>query len=193
MFRPLNLGNSTPILGAEGRNRESGRGSIPSCSVAPVELASRMRRVYFHRDYRGFTGGHLKVWDYFSHVDATQRYRAEIYFTPLSIWAEHNPWFLSGDRILSEWRPDLGDIVFLAGFDWESIAASERNHFPRPIINLVQGLSHSDPQDAKFGFLGHRAIRICCSPETYQGYRQDIRLRYHRISATYWFIRSTGR
>ena len=125
-----------------------------------------MRRVYFHRDYHGFTGGHLKVWDYFSHVDAAEGYRAEIYFTPLSIWAEHNPWFLSGGRILSEWRPYLGDIVFLAGFDRESITVSERDHFPRPIINLVQGLSHSDPQDAKFGYVGHRAIRICCSPET---------------------------
>ena len=56
--------------------------------------------------------------------------------------------------------------MFLAGFDWESITVSERDHFPRPIINLVQGLSHSDPQDAKFGYVGHRAIRICCSPET---------------------------
>ena len=125
-----------------------------------------MRRAYFHRDYRGFTGGHLKVWDYFCHVDDAEGYRAAIYFTPLSIWTEHNPWFLSGDRILSEWRPYLGDIVFLAGFDWESITVSERDHFPRPIINLVQGLSHSDPQDAKFGYVGHRAIRICCSPET---------------------------
>jgi len=109
MFRPLIPGNSAAILGRK---------------------ASRMRRAYFHRDYRGFTGGHLKVWDYFCHVDAAEGYRAEIYFTPLSIWTEHNPWFLSGDRILSEWRPYLGDIVFLAGFDWESITVSERDHFP---------------------------------------------------------------
>jgi hypothetical protein len=135
-----------------------------------------MRRVYFHRDYRGFTGGHLKVWDYFSHVDAAEGYRAEIYFTPLSIWAEDNPWFWSGDRILSEWRPHLGDTVFLAGFDWESIAASERDHFPRPVINLVQGLSHSDPQDAKFGYVGNRAIRICCSPETADALRATGRV-----------------
>jgi hypothetical protein len=66
--------------------------------------------------------------------------------------------------------------VFLAGFDWESVAASERDHFPRPIINLVQGLSHSDPQDTKFGFLGHRAIRICCSPETADALRATGRV-----------------
>ncbi len=48
--------------------------------------------------------------------------------------------------------------------------------FTRPIIHLVQGLSHSDPQDAKFGFLGHRAIRICCSPEIADALRATRRV-----------------
>jgi hypothetical protein len=124
-----------------------------------------MRLVYFHRNYRGFTGGSLKVWDYFNHVDAAEGYKSEIFFTSQSIWAEHNPWFHSNDRILSEWYPHRADIVFLAGFDWLSIGESERDHFSRPVINLVQHIRHSDPHDARFAFLGHRAIRICVSPE----------------------------
>jgi hypothetical protein len=38
---------------------------FPPVVAAPAEPVSRMKRIYFHRDYRGFTGGHLKVWDYF--------------------------------------------------------------------------------------------------------------------------------
>jgi len=121
--------------------------------------------VYFHRNYHGFTGGHLKVSDYFNHVDTAKGYRAEIFFTPQSIWAEHNPWVHSRDRILLEWHPQQADILFLAGLDWLSIGEAERDHFSRPIINLVQHVRHSDPQDPRFAFLGHRAIRICVSPE----------------------------
>jgi hypothetical protein len=51
--------------------------------------ADRLKRVYFHRDYHDFQGGHLKVWDYFNHVDAAEGYRAEIYFTPQSVWGDH--------------------------------------------------------------------------------------------------------
>jgi glycosyltransferase involved in cell wall biosynthesis len=124
-----------------------------------------MKRVYFHRDYHGFQGGHLKVWDYFNHVDAAEGYRAEIYFTPQSVWDVHNPWLVLHDRILPKWRPNQAEIVFLAGLDWLSISKAQRDHFSRPIINLVQGLRHSDRSDARFAFLGHRAVRICVGPE----------------------------
>jgi glycosyltransferase involved in cell wall biosynthesis len=124
-----------------------------------------MKKVYFHRDYHGFRGGHLKVWDYFKHVDAAEGYSAEIYFTPQSVWDDHNPWFVLRDRILPEWRPDQAEIVFLAGLDWLSIDKAQRHHFSRPVINLVQGLRHSDPSEARFAFLGHRAVRICVGPE----------------------------
>jgi glycosyltransferase involved in cell wall biosynthesis len=128
-------------------------------------IGQPVRLVHFHRNYHGFTGGHLKVWDYFNHINAAEGYRSEIFFTPQSIWAEHNPWFRSRDRILSEWHPRRTDIVFLAGLDWLSISGAERDYFSRPVINLVQHVRHSDPQDPRFAFLGHRAIRICVSPE----------------------------
>jgi hypothetical protein len=81
------------------------------------------------------------------------------------MWADHNPWFRSRDRVLLEWHPRQADIVFLAGLDWLSISEAERDHFDRPVINLVQHVRHADPQNPRFAFLGHRAIRICVSPE----------------------------
>jgi hypothetical protein len=128
-------------------------------------IGQPLRLVYFNRNYHRFTGGHLKVWDYFDHINAAKGYRSVIFFTPQSLWAEHNPWFHSRDRVLLEWHPGQADIVFLAGLDWLSIGEAARDHFPRPVINLVQHVRHSDPQNPRFAFLGHRAIRICVSPE----------------------------
>lgn len=139
-------------------------------------IGQPVRLVYFHRSYLGFSGGHLKVWDYFSHINATEGYRSEIFFTPQSIWAEHNPWFYSRDRILLRWRPQQSDIVFLGGLDWLSISEAERDYFSRPVINLVQHVRHSDPQDPRFTFLGHRAIRICASPQVATGLRSTGRV-----------------
>ena len=66
--------------------------------------------------------------------------------------------------------------MFLAGLDWLSIGEAERDHFSRPIINLVQHVRHSDPQDPRFAFLGHRAIRICVSPQVATGLRSTGRV-----------------
>jgi hypothetical protein len=139
--------------------------SIGSAILGDRDRGEEMMRVHFHRDYRGFSGGHLKVWDYFNHVNAAQGYQGEIYFTPHSVWGEDNPWLQSRDRLLGEWRPERADIVFLAGLDWLSINNAQRDRFSRPVINLIQGLRHSDPREATFAFLRHRAIRICVSPK----------------------------
>jgi hypothetical protein len=126
-----------------------------------------MKRVYFHRDYHGFQGGHLKVWDYFNHVDAAEGYRAEIYFTPQSVWDDHNPWFALRDRILPDWLPNRAEIVFVAGLDWLSIDKAQRDHFSRPVINLVQGIGTlwRRPSAPRSHFLGYRAVRIAVSAE----------------------------
>jgi glycosyltransferase involved in cell wall biosynthesis len=151
--------SSSRIAGGSGAYR------VETMRDRSDHIGQPVRLVYFHRNYLGFSGGHLKVWDYFNHVNATERYRAKIFFTPQSIWADDNPWLRSRDRILSRWRPHQADIVFLAGLGWLSIDESERHNFSRPVINLVQGIRHSDSQDARFGFLGHRAIRICVSQD----------------------------
>jgi len=53
----------------------------------------------------------------------------------------------------------------MAGLDWRQLSVSQRHSPGRPIINLVQGLVHSEPADERYTYLRHRAVRICVSPE----------------------------
>ena len=124
-----------------------------------------MHNVLFYRDFRNFTGGHLKVWDYFNHVNAAPDYRAGIYFTPESLWDVTNPWLAIRDRALTAWSPHETDVVFLGGFDWLQLPASERPLFECPVINLIQHVHHGDPAHPLSTFLTHRAIRVCVSEE----------------------------
>lgn len=45
------------------------------------------------------------------------------------------------------------------------LSGSERERSPTPIINLVQAVHHARPDDLRYPFLKHRAIRICVSQE----------------------------
>jgi len=120
--------------------------------------------VLFHRDFRAFTGGHLKVWDYFNHVASSPDHEARITFSPGSKWNSTNPWFnLRGNVV--EWDPAKADMLFLAGTDWRVLPESERKHFDKPIINLIQHPRHADLKSELRGFLKNRAVRICVSEE----------------------------
>ncbi len=122
--------------------------------------------VLFHRDYLRFQGGHLKVFHYFSHLQATDIYQAKIYFTTSSVRNNSNPW--QKIKSLDAWRPETADILFLAGLDWGAVlnrSAYLAKKDKIPVINLIQGLSHADPKDLKFNFLREKAIRICVSQQ----------------------------
>ena len=129
---------------------------------APRDPAKKL--VLFHRDFRGFTGGHLKVWDYFNHVAASSIYEPVIAFSHEAKWDETNPWFKSTSSI-TEWQPGKADLLFLAGTDWRALPETERAKFPKPIINLIQHPRHAEPGSELRGFLKHRAVRICVSAE----------------------------
>jgi Glycosyl transferases group 1 len=120
--------------------------------------------VLFHRDFRAFTGGHLKVWDYFNHVAASPGHEPRIAFSPESKWDATNPWFGSTAAI-TKWEPEKADLLFLAGTDWRSLSASDRANFPKPIINLIQHPRHAEAGSELRGYLKHRAVRICVSGE----------------------------
>jgi Glycosyl transferases group 1 len=121
--------------------------------------------VLFHRDFQGFTGGHLKVSDYFNHVLSTETHDARIAFSPETDWdVATNPWLKVKNRVVP-WRPDKADILFLAGNDWRVLAESERSHFSKPIINLIQHPRHAEPESELRSFLRNRAVRICVSEE----------------------------
>lgn len=121
--------------------------------------------VLFHRDYRGFSGGHLKVWDYFQHVAQSKEFFPHVYFSPSSVWDETNPWCGMRPQTQSRWAPDEADVLFLAGQDWNALPPAARRESAQPIINLIQGVRHADPAQPLAQFLGNRALRICVSPE----------------------------
>lgn len=129
---------------------------------APRDLAKKL--VLFHRDFQGFTGGHLKVWDYFNHVAASPAYEPRVAFSPESKWDTTNPWFSSLAPIV-DWKPETADVLFLAGTDWNAVPESERTNFPKPVINLIQHPRHADPKSELRSFLKNRAVRICVSEE----------------------------
>ena len=137
-----------------------------SASANTTSLArnSSKQLVLFHRDFRAFSGGHLKVWDYFNHVLSSARHEPRIAFSEHSKWDSSNPW-LKFERYVAKWEPDKADILFLAGTDWRGVPELDRSHFPKPIINLVQHPRHAEPNSELRDFLRNRAVRICVSQE----------------------------
>ncbi len=122
------------------------------------------RVVLFYRDFQRFTGGHLKVWDYFNHVMASPGVEPRITFSSRSVWDSTNPWVKRKDAVV-EWNPEAADLLFLGGLDWRVLPASQRKAFPKPIINLIQHPRHAETGSELRSFLSYRAIRICVSEE----------------------------
>lgn len=130
----------------------------------PQGREQAFKSVLFYRNFERFSGGHLKVWHYFNHVQACAGYHPYIYFyTPESVWDFTNPWRRTAPhRILSQ-PLSQPDLIFLDGLDWRAIAPRERENSPVPIINLIQHVRHGDSQNSRYEFLTHKAIRICVS------------------------------
>lgn len=118
-----------------------------------------MKRLLFHRDFRGYSGGHGKVWDYCVHAERHPGWAASTYLTPQSV-AEDNPWLAAPSQLTPAWDPTAADALFLGGMDWQAYPADDAR---RPVINLVQHVRHADPAHPLHAFLSRRAIRICVS------------------------------
>jgi glycosyltransferase involved in cell wall biosynthesis len=136
-------------------------------------------KVLFFRDFRRFTGGDLKVWDYFNHVRSSPRHEALIRFTEDSVWGEDNPWSSMREHVVRFGEAFRPDVLFLSGVDWRMIERADRPESPIPIINLIQHVLHADPNDklGRYRFLPHKAIRICVSPEVTRALEQTGRVR----------------
>lgn len=118
------------------------------------------RSVLFYRDLRHFTGGHLKVWHYYRHLKGSEGFDPRIFFSDKTIWDENNPWLKEEKAIEKIWDPQKAEVLFLAGVDWLML---DQYGFPPhkiPIVNLIQGMRHADPNDIRYGFLSRKAIRI---------------------------------
>lgn len=126
-------------------------------------MSGAVTLVSFYRDFHAFTGGHLKVWDYFGHVDASPRHEATIRFSDSTVWDVSNPWY-GWNGLEKPHRPP--DIWFVAGLDWLALdALSLPGWGQRPVINLIQHVTHADPANVRYQLLSRSAIRICVGPE----------------------------
>jgi glycosyltransferase involved in cell wall biosynthesis len=136
-------------------------------------------KVLFFRDFRRFTGGDLKVWDYFNHVRSSPRHDAWIRFSENSVWEDSNPWKEAHEHFVRFGEAFRPDILFVSGVDWRMIERSDRPESPTPIINLIQHVRHADPDDrlGRYRYLSHKAIRICVSPEITSALAQTGRVR----------------
>ncbi len=107
------------------------------------------KEVLFLRDFTGFTGGHLKVWDYFNHVLSSSGYVPMIWFSRRSRWDASNPWQNSQQYVLASRTSVNPDVLFLEGMDWLILPEQHREASRIPIINLVQHVRHAWPENRR--------------------------------------------
>ncbi len=136
-----------------------------------ASVRAKKRIVLFHRDFRSFTGGHLKVWHYYNHVSLSPEYQPLIFFSPETTWHDTNPWLPIHHQALTTWDIERADILFLAGMDWNILSETQRHSPPKPVINLIQHVRHANPIEPLYHFLSHRAVRICVSEQVTQALR----------------------
>ena len=127
--------------------------------MAPSKI---LPTVLFYRDFRAYSGGHQKIFDYYCYLrDAG--YQTSITFSPDTRWDESNPWFAEKDSQIS-FNPGNANGLFLAGTDWQQyLEAGFRPELP--VINLIQHVRHADPDSDVYPYLNQHAIRICVSAE----------------------------
>lgn len=124
-----------------------------------------VRTVLFHRKYRRFHGGHLKVWNYFNHVIAAPGFDARVLFDENSSWDESNPWTAARDRIIARADEIEPDILFIAGRDWQRLEDQGLLERDVPVLNLIQHVRHTDDWSVQSRYLDRKAIRICVSQD----------------------------
>ena len=128
------------------------------------------RRVWFYRDYKRLTGGHLKHSHYFDHVRRMPGFTPRITFggAPANGSVERECrrlWPVGDSATATRWEPARGDVLFLAGTDWRYLAESGLESPTIPRINLIQGVRHAREGTELYAYLSEHAVRICVSRE----------------------------
>ncbi len=137
--------------------------------------------VLFFRGFGGegdttrFSGGDLKVWHYFQHVESSSRFRP-VLRTGHAL-SEDNPWSARLDAVVGRRARLDPQVYFVAGMNWNRLPRRRRSRPTRPVINLVQHIRHADERDPKRTFLRYPAVRICVAPEVADAIRAtgDVR------------------
>lgn len=130
----------------------------------------RERTIWFHRAFRGLTGGEVKHSHYFAHVGRMPGFAPRIVFTggPLNddlTTQRRHLWPVGNIDDPARWKPSADDLLFLAGTDWRFLSTINVDLTHYPCINLVQHVRHAKPDTELWGYLPRRAIRICVSAE----------------------------
>jgi glycosyltransferase involved in cell wall biosynthesis len=128
----------------------------------------RQPTILFFRKFQRPTGGGLKVLDYYRHASASKRFAPRIFVDPSS---KRNHFWVGDAGCVNSYDPESADVLFVAGMDWTALDPWPQIEERKPVVNLVQGLRHSDPQDPRFNFLSRRAVRICVGEEIAEGLR----------------------
>ncbi|MGH9017477.1 MAG: glycosyltransferase [Acidimicrobiales bacterium] len=138
--------------------------------MASVGEADRRPVMLFHRQFnevRGMTrisGGHLKVWHYFEHVETSTQFRPLLKTADRPLAAD-NPWSAVPDAVVGRFARVRPAAYFLAGTDWEQLPRRRRANPGRPVVNLIQHVRHGNESDRRRPFLHYPAVRICVGPE----------------------------
>lgn len=121
------------------------------------------RAVWFYRDYRGFSGGHLVHAWYYRFTREAPGFEPILCFSAQSLPGADNPWTIDPQHSRRRWLPSSGDVCFVAGLDWQHVAPRGGIDAQNPVINLIQGFGHAETGDPRWRFLDRRAIRLCVS------------------------------
>lgn len=116
-----------------------------------------LTKVLFVRRFTRLFGGHVRVWHYYQHVKKVEGYEPLLYFKGNFDRAD-NPWRAEPRMGKLSWNGV--DALLIGGMDWSILPRVPPS---MPVINLIQGVQHSDPPRNKY--LGRKAIRICMSEE----------------------------
>jgi hypothetical protein len=124
-----------------------------------------VRTVLFHRKYRRFHGGHLKVWHYFNHVLSAPGFDARVFFDVDSSWDSTNPWVAARQQVIGSPDDVEPGALFVAGRDWQRLDKLGLLDRELPILNLIQHVRHAEEWSIQARYLGRKAIRLCVSAE----------------------------
>jgi hypothetical protein len=125
------------------------------------------RRILFNRYFNiyngGTSGGQLKVRDAFEHFMASDSFEPKVFFHKNTIWFDNpgNLWlpYLNSEYQVLDWEIKEGDVLFLAGKDWDRLAVKFCKSPTVPIVNIAHP-RHTRKEDPRNGFLKYPAIRI---------------------------------
>src|SRR4051794_37974644 len=108
-----------------------------------------MRTILFIHGFKRFSGGHLKVWNYFNHVLASAVFEPRIWFPGRTNWEGGNPWEDAREYVIAPEAPIRPDAFFIRGRHWRMLDRYPHRDTSIPIINLVQHVDHADKENRR--------------------------------------------